>query len=393
MSSFFGELRDNIDKGREGFNRGIPIKNVGLDKLGSYVSGIQPGRYDLVGGNTGTGKTGFVDLFYVVAPLLYLYDHPDDKFDYNIIYNSLEIGRGRKLAKLACVFLYLLEDIVIDWQELLSYGAADGEVLSDEKVKKVDKLEPLIDFIESKITFLDGFVNPTRINAIVEKRRNQHGLVKHRKRKVGSKWQLGKAPRDKDGHIQEDYVQKFFAHKEFENLIVEVITDHIGLLSPEREGGGSKVVLVEKRLIDRHSMYRVNNRDDYDVSSVDVSQFNREIAELNRRKFEELTPQLEDFKGSGNTQENADTVFALFNPERYNIDKYKQYDLKELSKRFRSLSVLKNRNGVDMVHKGLRFIGECGHFAELPTPDDLKQDPNLYKMIMDLRNKTLYDLL
>jgi len=390
MSSFFNELTDDINKGREGGNRGIPVFGVGLDKLSRHLAGIQPARYDLIGSNTGTGKTAFVDIFYVIGPLLWLYNNPTKEFDYNIIYNSLEISRARKLAKLSCLLLYLIHGLIVDWKELLSYNS-DGEVLSDKIFDKVKELEPIMDFLESKITFLDGFVNPTRIHVICKQRGLKHGEVKYRTREVGSPWISGEAPRNEAGHIQEGYIQKYFRKDPNCKVITQVITDHIGLLSPEHESKESKVLLTNKKLIDKHSRYRIYDRDTYEISSVDVSQFNREISDMNRRRFEELTPQLEDFKETGSPTENADTVFALINPERYNIKKYKDFDITKIPKRFRALFILKDRNGADMITSPLRFIGECGHFCELPSAEYIR-DNNLYFKIIDLRNKTLEDI-
>lgn len=388
MSSLFNSLRDNMDAGRRGDNAGIPVEGVGLDKLGSLLAGIQPARYDLIGGGAGTGKTAFVDLFYVVAPLLYLYNNRDSPFKYTVVYNTLEINRHRKIAKLSCLLMYLLYGIVMDWKEVLSYNST-GEVLSDSRYNKILGLEEIINFLEENIIFMDGFVNPTRIKSKVDKLALENGEIKHRIRKVGSRWIKGDIPKDKDKHDKDGYIRQYFPHNP--KHIFQIITDHIGLLTPEHESLDSRVLLTGKKLIDRHSKYNVYYRDFYYYSSVDVSQYNRELADVQRRRHEALTPQLEDFKESGNPAENADTVIGWINPERYNIEKYYGYMVSELPKRFRGGFVLKNRNGTDMELIATRFIGECGHFCELPKKAILKSSAK-YREVMDLRNKTLYDI-
>lgn len=388
MSSLFNSLISNIEDGRNGDNFGLSVSGYGLDKLDKLLAGVQPGRYDLVGGGTGTGKTALVDLFYVVTPLLNLYNNLETDLDYHIIYNTLEINTDRKIAKLACLLMYLQYGIILDWKELLSYSS-DGEILSDKKYNKVKELGKIIDFIESKITFLDGFVNPTRIKVAVEKLAKENGEIYHRIRKVGSKWIKGDIPKDKSKHPKDGYIRKYFPYNK--KKIFQVVTDHLGLLSPEREGGNSNIRLMDKKLIDRHSKYCVYYRDFYRFSVVDVSQFNRELADIQRRKHEQLTPQLEDFKQTGNPAENADTVIAMMNPERYNIDPYYDYLIKEMPKLFRAIFVLKNRNGTDMGMLAMRFIGECGHFCDLPNSKELKVR-QLYNKVRDKRNKTLLDL-
>lgn len=79
-----------------------------------------------------------------------------------------------------------------------------------------------------------------------------------------------------------------------------------------------------------------------------------------------MEPQLSDFKESGNTQEDANVVLALFSPQRYEIPRFRDYDIVKMRNRFRSLSILKNRDGEADKVLGMEFIGEVGTFNELP---------------------------
>ena len=383
MSSFFESLKYDIEKGRRGENIGLDAGEYGLRKMNDLLGGVQSARYDLVGGTTGTGKTSYVDLFYVIAPLLHLFLNPSATTDYKIIYNSLEIGRRKKIVRLACLLLYVLEGVVVDWKELLSYNTT-GAILANDKYNLILSLKNVIDFIESKMIFLDGFVNPTRILKTVEAEAKDIGHFRYRKEGVGSIWIDGRVPKDKDGHRQRGYIEEFVLDKE---IVVQIITDHIGLLSPEHDSKGGPL-LTGKALIDRHSKYNVYYRDKFGFPSVDISQFNRQLSDQNRRRFETLMPQLEDFKESGSPGENADTVLALLNPERYNLPEYREYKVDEMVKMFRAMYVLKNRNGTDMHFSGMRFIGQCGHFAELPEAEYLSTN-RLYNEVINFKNKTL----
>ena len=128
-------------------------------------------------------------------------------------------------------------------------------------------------------------------------------------------------------------------------------------------------------------------RNKYQAIPVVVSQFNRELGDIQRQRFKELVPQLEDFKDSGNSQEDANVVIALFSPKRYNIDRYLEYDLKfkgvSIGDYFRALFIIKNRGGRDGVSLATRFLGECGYFEELPNPDEFERNPEYYKAITD----------
>jgi hypothetical protein len=89
---------------------------------------------------------------------------------------------------------------------------------------------------------------------------------------------------------------------------------------------------------------------------------------MDRRRFTELSPQLEDFKNSGGPAEDAEIVMTLFNPLRYNIKEYSGMNVSLIEGRYRSLAVLKDRDGSDMLKFNLNFLGECGHFREFPDP-------------------------
>ena len=56
-------LKKEIDRGKKGYNVGL---TMGFDRLTDHVCNIQQGRYDTIGGATGTGKTALVDRKSVV---------------------------------------------------------------------------------------------------------------------------------------------------------------------------------------------------------------------------------------------------------------------------------------------------------------------------------------
>jgi hypothetical protein len=59
---------------------------------------------------------------------------------------------------------------------------------------------------------------------------------------------------------------------------------------------------------------------------------------------------------------------------RYEMEKYRGYRIDQLRDRFRSLSLLKNRDGESDKVVGLRFIGEIGFFEELPRAELLTDE-------------------
>ena len=169
------------------------------------------------------------------------------------------------------------------------------------------------------------------------------------------------------------------------------IVDHIGKLRREHEERGGKL-MDKKANLDKYSSDCVENRDYYGTSYCNVSQFNRALASFVRQQFGELRPLLEDFKDTGNTQEDSDVVMGLFNPERYNLQKYAGYNVAKLQGRGRFLFVLKSRDGDDNVDMALRVIGECGHFCEMYTKSEIEADETLYRHITKFEKKLLKEL-
>ena len=62
-------------------------------------------------------------------------------------------------------------------------------------------------------------------------------------------------------------------------------------------------------------------------------------------------------------------TFGLHNPVKYGIQSYIGYDLRKYGNHFRSLHVLKHRNGEAGIVKGMYFEGVTNEFTELPKPN------------------------
>jgi hypothetical protein len=157
-----------------------------------------------------------------------------------------------------------------------------------------------------------------------------------------------------------------------ENTVTLVVIDHIGLLKLTKDYNNKKAA------IDKMSEELRYARDMYGYSPVVVSQFNRDIANPMRIKNGDVEPQLEDFKDSSSTQDDADVVLALFDPMRYKVEDPSGYQLDRLkdefgAKYYRSLRLIKNSYGEDDIRIGLGFLGQVGMFKELPRVKNMTE--------------------
>ena len=152
----------------------------------------------------------------------------------------------------------------------------------------------------------------------------------------------------------------------------------------------TKVLNTKKAVIDKMSDEFRYARDLFGWVLAGVSQFNRSISNPIRIKQGDVEPNLEDFKESGQTQDDADVVLALFDPIRYKVEDPSGYNLDKLKdenggKYFRSLRLIKNSYGEDDVRIGLAFLGQLGMFKELPRRRDIMDDD--YESVV---NKTYF---
>jgi hypothetical protein len=342
MSGFDG-LKERIDQGRDGLNRGF---STGSRKLDSVIQGVQRRTFYVLGGGVGTGKSALCDASFVLNPyremLRIIKEGTEKPLKLRVFYNSFEIEKINKLAKWVCYFIYMDYGKVYDINFILSIGK---NKISQEVYEMICKYQDYVEQMEDYIHITDTSTNPTGIYMDIKKYMDLNGKVEPTKKLVR-------------GH--EITFQKYIPNNPDE--IVISITDHVGLLRVEKD------CHTKKERIDRYSEQCISLRNFYGVSSVALSQFNRELADLDRRKFAELTPQLEDFKDTGGLSEDGNVVMALFNPLRYNIVEYNGINIMSCGGRYRPIIVLKTRDGSDMVKINQNFLGEIGHFRDFPDP-------------------------
>ena len=334
----FELLKDEIQAGLDGRNAGIPM---GFNRLNRYI-GIRKRIYTLVGGLTGSGKTSFVDDAYVLNPFDWFISQDNPKVKLKIIYRSMERSRTYKFAKWISRKIFLDYGIIIPVGKML--GWTDKMTKDEHDIFLTYK--EYMEKMEEVITIIDGPENPVGIAKELKEYALQNGRIE-----------------------QLDTHNKIYIPND-ENVITLVIIDHIGLLKTTKD------LSTKKQVIDKMSDELRYARDFFGYSPVVVSQFNRDISNPIRIKNGDVEPQLEDFKESSQTQDDADVILALFDPMRYKVADPSGYDLNKLkdefgAKYFRSVRLIKNSYGEDDIRIGLGFLGQAGIFKELPKRKDI----------------------
>jgi len=366
------KVKENIRLGKEGYFRGIPM---GLPKLSDQLCNIQKGRYDLVGGAPGTGKSAFVDLAYVMSPLNQIVKPQVDFdtgeiippfYDLEIVYFSLEIAPERKVAKLIASAIYEEKKIFSSYNEIYSMG---NKNINPQIEKYIDEYEDYFDSLINKRLFFHTSASPDYMYKVLMDYYEARGKLTWKN--SGQKDENGD-----DTKVLEKYVPNN------PKLITIVVIDHLGLLT------GNKGDKGQKSIIDRASRMLVFFRNNFGLSPVVISQFNRSIEGMDRRREDALEPLLSDFKESGNTQEDADSVIALFYPFKYSMEDHHGYPIlgpRGIESNYRSAHILKNRDGGDNLMVPLFFEGGTGFFKELPTIKQIESNPKIWEKILARR--------
>lgn len=401
VSIFQTEVLDHVHEGISGTPTQIPLH---LQRVNNYLS-IRPSIYTIVGGNSGSGKTSFVDDTFVLKPYTTWYKYRDaTDITVRVLYRSMERKRRLKLAKWSCWKMYQDYGILVDAETLLGYKKEKiTQDTWDKLVSCRDWANEMLDYVDIR----DGRSTPSEYKAWVDGHALRHGVL-YTANSIGvtssedpftviDSFASGKVRTLRNGDTEpiveftykgKDYQLKagerrYFPHREKE--ITLIVSDHVGKFSPDK-GMSSK-----KQIIDAASEYNSDFRDVYGHSPVAVSQFNRATGDIQRIKHAggDLSPQLEDFKDTGGLVEDCDVALTIFNPFRYKAyddnGMYKGYNIRDYMvnpngfNRYRLLSILKNSYGIDDVDFGMKFLGEVNDFSTLPKASKGQASAELQK--------------
>lgn len=364
-------LIEQVERGKRGENLHLSLYDNPFQGVRSRISNqvtLGSGRYFLVAGPPGTGKTAWVDTQLVLKPILGYMKHGGPEPSY--IYRAMERSSVDKIAKLYCAVLFMQTGEMLDPATLLSYGNASRPV-SD---KDVDKLMGYRAFFQDLSKYLDiipGSTTADKVKDYAVRKALQRGTLIQGSSKViingesydyeGQEERGGiiKSYRDTPfGRIYEEDLRFFPQDKR----VYIHITDHVGKIKP----GG-------KDAIDTHSNNMADVlRDIFGYGIVDIFQMNRSLDDTYRQKNEVIRIKQSDIKGSNVPVENADVIVGLLDPQAFKLKKYDDYIVEDFTgpqnkSRLRVLFVVKNSFG-PTFNMGLAFWGENGVSYELPNP-------------------------
>lgn len=335
-------LLQAIDRGRAGKEQGY---GIGLPKLESVIDGACKGVYTLISAESGVGKSSFMLYSYIYRPLM---EHLDDK-KFRISLFSLEMSADKIMAKLLSTYIFEKYGKRLSLKQLLS--VQKGFILNDECYAIVKECIPWMRKVESILTIYDKSATANSIYSDLMKELSARGRFEETaKRKI---------------YIPDD-----------PEVVHLVIIDHLARVfcSP-----GNTL----KQEMDLTSKYLYSLKNRCGISPVVIQQMNRGIQSMDRRKEGMVIPLTSDLKDTNNTTEDAEIILAIFSPNKAKLASHRNYDIKQLGDKFRSIFVLKSRYGESDVEDFVYYDGKCNKWVELPAADkindyELFEDPKWY---------------
>lgn len=355
------EIHRNADRIRRGLVNYIPF---GLERFEEYIPGVQRKNMVTVTANSGVGKSKVTKFLYVIKPVDFILAHPEMNIKLKIFYFCLEESKEAFINSITCHKLYELHGLRVPIKELNSRKRELPQHILD----KIDALEPYFQQFEEIVEIIDD-------------KRYGYAIYQHVEQYMETvgHWEMKSVmipDKERAGEFRTLQQRDFYVHDHPDHY-VEVITDHISLLWQPKGQSLHETM--------NHFSSRVckDLRDNYKCSVVKVQQ---QSADVEKKQYThagqsieaKLEPSLDGLGDNKLTQRDDDEILGLFAPERHEIAEHRKYSITQLQDNYRSLKVLKARDGTPNSRIGLFFDGAINLFEELPPAADMKPEHYTY---------------
>ena len=354
MSTIFDRAFEKVTVNRYKKINCIPF---GLPRFEEYLPGIEKKKYYIITANAGVGKSQITDHLFLYQPYEYSLLNPDIKVKWFIF--SLEMDKETKWIQAIARYLFKNYGIRADTAQLQSIGK---NRISQELWEKFKEAKSYMDRLEDHIIYFhDDPINPYGILKEIETYYKENGTIHYKE----YDHQLD------NGMVEKRKIFDYYVPNDPDTYIIS-ITDHLSELVPEidKSPNGDKRKLSLKETIEKHSDNMKYLRNRYGHIPVDVQQ---QMASKEEQQFtmsgrsiiSKLEPSLDGLAESKLTQRKANKVLGLFAPDRYELEEHAGYNIVAMGDSYRSLKILKNREGISNVRVGLYFDGAVNYFKEL----------------------------
>jgi hypothetical protein len=339
----------------------ISIKEL-FPELYKTIPGLIKGTYYAVTGATSSAKTKFTKFLFVSHA--YKYCKAND-IPLKIVYFALEEGVEKFWITIKCDLLFEKYGETVTFYQYKGYH----EGMTDLIKSHLDEFDEQIEDMKKCINVVDFVSNPT-------------GIMK---KVTETMFTVGKKIKEtEDGDELGNKWKSFEFVYDNPDTHVIVVVDHASLISLEKNplSDCSTLHLAMGKWSEYVIRYVCKK---YQCIVCDVQQQamsgDNEVNVQNNPDL--LLPALSKFADNLMNARNFFTVFSVFNPSKYKAfeKNYKGYNMEVLKNKFRWLTILKHRDGVDNVSVPLLFDGRINYFKELPHPTQREELQEIYKQL------------
>lgn len=369
------DIRRNVDNHHQGYFNCIPF--LGMERLEKIVPGIEQGTISMIGSGTGNGKSKLARFLYIHTPLLFKRQNLDLNVEVDILYFPLEESPKKVLLSELSRYLYTQMGITASVRELNSIGRHNE--LPKEVLEKIPQAR---EHMEEFLRHVHIFETSTASG--IYKEAKNFALTK------GTYYDRYDQPLSPDelynvAHgIGEDYKKVAYYKPNNPRQYFILLLDHLSLLQP------SQNQTLREAMVEWSSKFALKLRDKFNFTVVNVQQFNVDTEIINTNAngktiTAKMKPNLASFGDARTLIRESSYVFGLFNPYRYRIEDYEGYDIKILKNNFRSLYLMKSRDGEADVQVPFYFDGATDFFKEMPRVDDKEKLNRMYQSVLQIR--------
>lgn len=378
FKSIYDKLVINKQNHDSGYYNCIPF--MGMERLEMYLPGIEQSTYYLLAAASGVGKSKLARYLFIHNPIVFLENNPDSGIELDILYFSLEESKEKILLAEISKYLFTKYGLTLSIKQLASVGRYN--VISAADLEKVKEAEAHVKKFLDRVTIYDSVRNATGIYKTVRNFAMTVGTYYDKEGKPLTPTEVVQVT----GGVGETYKKVSYYKLHNPKHYVIVMTDHLGLLQPE---SGETLWQTMGKM---SSNYNLHFRDKFGFIPVVIQQLaaDKERVDSNfqgKTIEDKLEPTLDSLGDNKTIARDVNVALGLFDPARYKIDNHNGYDITRLKDRYRSMNIMKSRDGIANKKLPLFFNGAVDFFKEMPRTDNIDGMNRVFEYVNQL-NRT-----